>query len=191
MPIIITIITVVVVAAILVTLVRSMLNRGTTEDQQQTPEQTLEENIKDQSGTHAVRWTVRGPIVANEEFRSYQITVTPTARHYVVYSGYLDKVIDSKTYDNNANAYVQFTYALVNAEIKQANYSANDDIRGVCATKGLAYVFETLNSDNVDNNLWSSTCPESPGTLNADALKIQALFVNQIPDFKPLFNNIF
>ena len=85
----------------------------------------------------------------------------------------------------------QFTYALVKVNIQASDNKSNDDIRGVCATKGLAYVFETRDGDNTDTNLWTSTCKDSPGTLNADTLKLQALFVNQIPDFKPSFNNIF
>ena len=192
MPIIITILIIVVVIAILVTLVRSLLNQSQNNtNNQETPTQSLESKIKDQGTARSVRWTVRGPIVSEEEFKSYQITISPTSRSYVVYSGYLDKVIDRKDYANNSNAYEQFTYALVNADIKDSESNADSDIRGVCATKGLAYVFETLNGDATDTNLWTSTCKDSPGTLAADTYKIQALFVNQIPDFKPSFNNIF
>ena len=191
LPIIITIITVVVVIAILVTLVRSLLNPDKKTEQPQTPEQSLESKIKNQDPIRSVRWTVRGPIAADEEFKSYQITVSPTSRKYVIYSGYLDRVLDKKEYANNSNAYEQFTYALVKLNIQASDNKSNDDIRGVCATKGLAYVFETRDGDNTDTNLWTSTCKDSPGTLNADTLKLQALFVNQIPDFKPSFNNIF
>lgn len=192
LPIFIAIVTVVVVIAILVTLVRSLLNPNrNTEPQQQTPEQSLESKIKNQDSIRSVRWTVRGPIVADEEFKSYRITISSTSRSFVTYSGYLDKVIDKKEYANNSNAYEQFTYALIKANIQAADNKSNDDIRGVCATKGLAYVFETRDGDNTDTNLWTSTCKDSPGTLNADTLKLQALFVNQIPNFKPLFNNVF
>ena len=192
LPIFIAIVTVVVVIAILVTLVRSLLNPNrNTETQQQTPEQSLESKIKNQDSIRSVRWTVRGPIVADEEFKSYRITISPTSRSFVTYSGYLDKVIDKKEYANNSNAYEQFTYALIKANIQAADKKTHDDIRGVCATKGLAYVFETRDGDNTDTNLWTSTCKDSPGTLNADTLKLQALFVNQIPNFKPLFNNVF
>ena len=96
LPIIITIITVVVVIAILVTLVRSLLNPDKKTEQPQTPEQSLESKIKNQDPIRSVRWTVRGPIVADEEFKSYQITVSPTSRKYVIYSGYLDRVLDKK-----------------------------------------------------------------------------------------------
>ena len=193
-PIIITIIVVVVVVAVLVTLVRTLLNQNKSSDDssQQTSAQTIESKIKDQSSTRSVQWIVRGPIVANENFKSYKIAVSPSSRSFVTYSGYLDTVIDQKTYDNNTAAYKQFTYALVKAGIDSSkNATTDDDITGVCATKGLAYVLQTLDGDNADTTLWTSTCKNSPGTLSADTLKVQALFVNQIPDFKPLFNNIF
>ena len=36
----------------------------------------------------AVRLTVRGPIVANENFRSYSITISPESREMTTYEGY-------------------------------------------------------------------------------------------------------
>ena len=194
LPVFITIIVVVVVIAILVTLVRSVLNRSSsTESTEETHEQSLQAAVIDQGTTRSVSWVVRGPIVANENFRSYQIEVTPTSRTYTVYSGYLDKVESQKTYDNNSQAYEQFTYALdlTGVGTIRGNKEDEADIRGVCATDGLAYTFETANGTTTDHAVWSSTCKDSVGTLSADPLKIQALFVNQIPDFKPIFNNIY
>ena len=192
LPIIITIITVVVVIAILVTLVRSLLNPDKKTEQPQTPEQSLESKIKNQDPIRSVRWTVRGPIVADEKFKSYQIVITPTARTYTVYNGYLDKVESQKTYDNNATAYEQFTYALDKANIGVVRGKEDDsDIRGVCATNGIVYKFETVNGATADHTVWGSTCKDSPGTLGTDPLKIHALFVNQIPEFKSSFNNIY
>ena len=185
LPVFVTIVVVVIVIAVAVTLVRSMLQGGTPNDNQQSDQaqkQTLQMAAVSQDTTRSVRWTVRGPIVADEKFKSYQIVITPTARTYTVYNGYLDKVESQKTYDNNATAYEQFTYALDKAD---------SDIRGVCATHGLVSKFETVNGATADHTVWGSTCKDSPGTLGADPLKVHALFVNQIPEFKPSFNNIY
>ncbi|QWQ32354.1 hypothetical protein KOY48_00420 [Candidatus Minimicrobia naudis] len=46
----------------------------------------------------AVRLTVRGPIVANENFRSYSITISPESREMTTYEGYLDKPIAQKKF---------------------------------------------------------------------------------------------
>jgi len=57
---------VVVVIAILVTLVRSLLNPDKKTEQPQTPEQSLESKIKNQDPIRSVRWTGRGPLVDDE-----------------------------------------------------------------------------------------------------------------------------
>lgn len=193
LPIIIVIIVVALVIAALVAVGRMIFsgNRSTTDNDQGTSESALFDAVVDQADTRAVRWTVRGPIVADEEFRSYQISVSPSQREYVLYSGYLDQVLDRKTYGNNSKAYEQFVYALDKANISKTRAGASDDLRGICATNGLAYKFETLSSGAPDHSLWSSTCKDSKGTLASDVSKIQALFVNQIPDFQPVFNKIY
>lgn len=194
LPVFITIVVIVIVIAVAVTLVRSMLQGGDNSDNKsdQSQEQTLQSVVVSQEATRSVRWTVRGPIVADEKFKSYQIVVTPTTRTFTVYNGYLDKVESQKTYDNNATAYEQFTYALDKANIGMIRGKEDDsDIRGVCATEGIVYKFETVNGGEADHTVWSSSCKDSPGTMGAEPLKIQALFVNQIPDFKPIFNNIY
>lgn len=191
MPLIIVIIVVALVIASIVTIGRMIFGGNASKDTQKTPETTVVDSVLNQDGARSVRWTVRGPIVADEKYRSYQITVSPTKRSFVSYSGYLEQVLDSKTYENNAKAYEEFTYALRNAEVGKANKADDEDFRGVCATNGIAYKFETLNGGSADHTLWSSTCEGSKGTLAADPLKIHALFVNQIPDFEPMFNKVF
>ena len=134
---------------------------------------------------------MRGPIVADENFRSYQIIVTPTSRVYTEYAGYLDKVITSRTLTNNQQAYEQFIYALDKADIgKTRNLSDSSDLRGVCATGGRAYKFETLDGNTATKTLWTSTCSGSQGTMASNVVQIHALFANQIPDFKPVFDKV-
>lgn len=192
LPIIIIIIVVALVVAALVTAGKMLFGstKTSTADQSNSGA-AFKKAVLDRTDTRSVRWTVRGPIVANEEFRSYQITISPNDRSYVVYSGYLDKVISSKSYANNSSAYEQFVYALDKASIDKTRSANDEDFRGVCATGGLAYQFETLTTGSVDQSEWSTTCKSSPGTMTADPLQVQALFVNQIPDFQPLFNSIY
>ena len=191
LPIIIVIIVIALIVAAIVTVVRMAMNGGSGEGQTNTKTATLQESVLNREASRSVRWTVRGPIVADENFRSYQITVTPNSRTFVTYSGYLEQVMDTKKYDNNAKAYEEFVYALDKANIGATRDAKDEEFRGVCATKGVAYMFETLNNSEVDNTVWSSSCKDSAGTMGADPLKVQALFVNQIPDFNPLFNKVF
>ena len=189
-PIIVTIIVVALVIAALVALGRLLFSGGSS-DQSTSETTSLAAAVLDTNDARSVRWTVRGPIVADEKFRSYQITVTPSARIFTVYSGYLDQVINTYTYTNNTKAYEQFVYALDRTNIRTTRTADTDDIRGVCATQGIAYTFETLKSNTRDHMIWSSTCKDAKGSMTADALKVHALFVNQIPDFKTQFNNIY
>lgn len=192
LPIIIVIVIVALVVATLVTVGRMLFSgNGDTQEKKQTTSSVIEQAVLSQDGERGVRWTVRGPIVADEKFRSYQITITPSTRTYVTYSGYLDQVIDTKTYSNNVKAYEQFVYALNKTNIAKARDTKDTDLRGVCATNGLAYEFETLVNDDPDHSMWSSTCKDSQGTMTADPLQVQALFTNQIPDFRPLFTKIY
>jgi len=192
LPIIVVIVIVALVIAAIVTVGRMLFSgSGDTKDSKKTTSSVIEQAILAQDSDRAVRWTVRGPIVADEKFRSYQIIVSPSTRTFVTYSGYLDQVIDTKTYSNNVKAYEQFVYALDKTDIAKARDTKDADLRGVCATNGLAYEFETLVNDDPDHTMWSSTCKDSHGTMTADPLQVHALFVNQVPDFHPLFTKIY
>lgn len=192
LPIIIVIIIVALVVATLVTVGRMIFSdKGTKSEKKEDSSLTLEKALLNESTDRAVKWLVRGPIVSNEKFKSYEITISPSERKYVIYSGYLDQVTETKTYDNNVQAYEQFVYALDKTGITELRVVPDANLRGVCATQGLAYQFDTLSGGNSDNSMWSSTCKESPGTMTASPLQVQALFTNQIPNFHPLFNKVY
>ena len=190
-PLIVIILVVALVVAALVSVGRIIFSGNSTPTTTSQNKETLAAAVLNTGDSRSVRWTVRGPIVADENFRSYQITVSPTSRIYVVYSGYLDQVVSTKTLNNNKKAYEQLVYALDKAEISKTRTAKDEDFRGVCATQGVAYMFETMASDKVDQTIWSSSCKGSKGTMTANAAQVQALFVNQIPDFKPIFTEIY
>ena len=190
LPLIIVILVVALVIAALVSIGRIFFTSGSTSTTTESTDSVLTA-VHNTDSDRGVRWTVRGPIVADEKFRSYQIEITPTARTYTTFSGYLDQVIEAKTYPNNDRAYEQFVYALDKADIGQTRNAKDTDFRGVCATDGFAFVFDTLSGDNADHTLWTTSCKGSRGSMGADVPQIHALFVNQIPDFKPLFNGTF
>ena len=191
LPFVVIVIVVALVIAALVTVGRLIFSNTSSAPSKDTSTSSLANAVLNTADGRGVRWTVRGPIVADEQFRTYQITVTPTQRTYTLYSGYLAQVTSTKTYGNNSKAYEQFVYALDNANISKTRADNGEDFRGVCATGGLAFMFETVNNGAADQSIWTSTCKDSAGTMASDPLKIQALFVNQIPDFQPLFSSIY
>lgn len=188
-PIIIVIIVVAVAIAALVSLGRAVFNGGGSD----TPEvvDTSRENLLNTTLGQSVRMTVRGPIVADENFRSYQVTITPGTRTLETFSGYLDKTIDAKSLSNNEKAYEQFVYALDKANMTKGEQLAGDDndTRGICAT-GMVYEFEVLSDNNVVKHLWTSTCKGSKGSFDASVEQVQSLFLRQVPDASSMTRSI-
>lgn len=186
-PIILVLIVIAIVIAALVSLGRAIFGGNDQTGQTNAGRDAL----LDTSVGHSVRMTVRGPLVANEEFHSYQVTIDQSERSLVTYQGYLEQSIGSKNYGNNLKAYEQFVYAL-----DKANYMLGDeltgdknDTRGICAT-GLVYEFEVIDADSTVKKLWTSTCKGSPGSLKASVTQVKSLFLKQIPDSDQLLRKL-
>ncbi len=141
--------------------------------------------------TRAVRLTERGPIVADENFRSYQITVTPTSRTMTTYEGYLENVIETKTYPNNTPAYEEFVHALNRAGMMNGKVlpDDSDDTRGVCASDHV-YEYEVLQAERTVKRLWTSDCKNAKGSLNSDQDYLNDLFQAQIPESRELIRQL-
>lgn len=143
------------------------------------------------SSDRSVRMIIRGPIVADESFRSYQIRVSPGTRNLTTYTGYLDSQIDSINLGNNIPAYEQFVYALDKADLSKGAELSGDrnDLRGICAT-GKVYEFQILKADKSVKSLWTSTCKGSQGSLDASVSQLTDLFTSQIPDARSVISKI-
>ncbi len=180
-----TMIIIAVVIAALVSLARIVLFTSSTT----TTNDTSVTSLLSTTADRVVRMTVRGPIVADEDYRSYQIIVTPNTRTMTTYKGYLNQAIDNKVLANNIPAYEQFVYALNNANYMKGNELTgdNNDTRGLCAT-GSLYQFEILQSDKTIKKLWTTSCSSTRGSLNATLSAITKLFSAQIPNSKALID---
>lgn len=131
-----------------------------------------------------VRMIVRGPIVADEEFRTYEISISPNQRVVTLYNGYREAVEERERYSNNTPAYEEFVYALDKAAFTTPGAlteSEASDVRGICAT-GRVFEYELFDDDARLQRYWTSTCKGSPGTLGADTAQITNLFVAQVPE---------
>lgn len=187
-PIVLVIIVIAIAVAALVSIGRVIFSGGSTDKPQVDVSQDA---LLNTDTGHSVRMTVRGPIVADENFRSYRITVDSSTRNLTTYSGYLDQPIETKDLGNNNQAYEQFVFALNRANFVKGTPLENekDDTRGICAT-GRVYEFEVIDSENVVKRLWTSTCKGSPGSFKASVTQVQNLFLQQIPENKALLKNI-
>jgi hypothetical protein len=187
-PIILVIVVIAIAVAALVSIGRVIFNGGGTDQ----PEVDLgRQSLLNTDTTHSVQMTVRGPIVADENFRSYRVTVDANNRNLTTYSGYLEQPIDSKDLANSTQAYEEFVYALDRANLVKgtAFEGEKDDTRGICAT-GRVYEFEVISSGSVVKRLWTSTCKGSPGSFKGSVTQVQNLFLEQIPDNRTLLRNI-
>jgi hypothetical protein len=187
-PVIIVLIVIAIAIAALVSVGRAIFGGG---DQPPAQTDTSRDALLNISADRSVRMTVRGRIVADETFRSYQIVATPSSRILTTYSGYLSQPLEVKQYGNNVKAYEEFIYALDKADLPKGTplTGDKDDIRGICAT-GQVHEFEIMNGTNVIKHLWTSSCKGSPGSLQASVKQLESLFLEQIPDRRTALDKI-
>lgn len=141
--------------------------------------------------SRSVRLTVRGPIVADESFRSYRITISPETRQMTTYEGYLDDVLETKSFENNNRAYEELVYALDKRRMMDGRALTDDqnDLRGICASK-LVYQFETLVNGEPVRSLWTSDCEGSKGSALANVSDVINMFLDQIPDGRKMATDV-
>lgn len=149
------------------------------------------EELRDTSPGHSVSVTVRGPIVGDEDFRTYSIEVSPESRQLKTYQGYRDTVIDQKIVTNTAQAYEEFVYALDRAGLASGAELEGDrnDTRGICAN-GKLYEFSILKDGKSVKTLWTTTCRSAAGSLRASETILVPLFKDQIPDATKLTRKV-
>lgn len=189
-PILLVIVITIVAVAAVIAIGRSLLGGG----QSAEPVEQLDEGrtaLLTTDVTRSVRVTVRGPIVADESFRSYRVTISPDARMMTTYEGYLEKQLETKLLDNNARAYEELVYALDKRKMMdgRALTDEQNDLRGICASKKL-YEFETLVNGVTVEKLWTSDCDGSKGSALANVSEILDMFLKQVPDGKKMASGV-
>ncbi len=174
----ITVIVILVIAAIF-----SVLGMMFGSDKAPEIVDTSRTELLSKEASRSVRMTLRGPIVADENFRSYRVTVSPSDRTFVRHKGYLQNPLIEKAYTNNARAYEEFVFALDKAGMTNGTQLTGeaDDTRGVCAG-GVVYEFDILKGDKVVKHLWTTSCGRNTGSLKGNVSGLQDLFLTQVPN---------
>jgi hypothetical protein len=132
----------------------------------------------------AVRLTVEGPVVADQNHNAYQITIGRNTTKVETFKGYERTVLETKTYDNNEEAYETFLLALERAGYHRAiEQETPTDSRGVCPN-GNRYKYELVDGNSTLLESWSANC--SKGTFRGDANAVRALFGRQVPELNQL-----
>lgn len=181
LPIVLVVIVAVVAIFALVSIGRAILNR---DDQASVVEDDpAERSLLVSEIDRSVRMTVRGPIIADENFNTYEISVSPTERIISTYEGYQDRTINTERFPNSTEAYEEFVYALAQLEFSAETPKSEvlDDVRGVCAL-GRLYTFETLQAQSAISSAWISSCRGNDATFQGNAILARDLFHKQIPE---------
>ena len=187
-PIIIVILVVALVIAAVVSL-GQMLFSGSSSNKEATD--VSRSALLDTGSDAHVVMNVRGPLVANENLRTYQIDISPMNRTMTTYRGYNGEQLNNRQLSNNTTAYEEFVYALDRDGFMTGTPLQDDknDTRGVCAN-GRLYEFAVMRGNRTVKQLWTTTCSGSRGSLRANREQVQRLFERQIPDSQTLLRDL-
>ena len=191
-PILLVIVIMIVAIAAVIAIGRALLGGGSSNNSTNTV-------VTDEGRTalltvdnsRSVRLTVRGPIVSDESFRSYRVTISPEERDITTYGGYLEKVIETKKFDNNNRAYEELVHALDKRRMMDGRVLTEEqnDLRGICAS-GQIYQFDTLVNGETVCSLWTSDCDGSKGSATANVSEVINMFLNQIPEGRKIVSGV-
>lgn len=139
--------------------------------------------------TGVASYTLDGPIVANENQRSYTIAVSENTVTMKVYKSYGQVLINQTSHKNTAAAYETFLSALENANVTALRRNASTEFafsdQGTCAM-GRRYFVE-LDSAVLR---WSTSCSSKEGNAGFSMGPVTTLFQQQVPDFQQMTNGL-
>lgn len=132
----------------------------------------------------AMRFTIDGPITAEQTHKRIRITVSRSESRIEIMQGYLETVVAAQSYPGNEEAYGNFLRSL-----QLLGYTKGDpdpektDERGYCPTTR-RYVYEIVSGTTNLQRFWKGAC--GPGTFKGDSARVRTLFIQQIPDYPKL-----
>lgn len=129
-----------------------------------------------------MQYTMDGPINADQEHKALRITVGQDQTKIELLQGYTQAVSETKTYENNQDAYGAFLRALDVAGYTKGNTdSSKKDQRGYCPT-GYRYSYDIVDGSNTKQHFWATSCG-GQGTFKGNVNQVRNLFQSQIPNF--------
>jgi hypothetical protein len=163
--------------------IASNIFRGNESDQTDTVQ--VDDDRDTVQSTAVAAYKVTGPIVANEDQRSYTIVVSANNVTMKTFGSFGKSLIAEKSYTNTPIAYESFLSALANADVTALRRNASTEFtfedQGVCA-RGRKFFVE------LDTNIfrWSTSCGNREGNAGFNMSPVSTLFQRQVPDFAEL-----
>ena len=134
------------------------------------------------NGDSAVKMTIQGRLVGEDQRQAIRVTVTQSQRHIDMLSGYEENASKSETFPNTPAAYSTLLHALNNANFTKKRKGITDDERGTCPT-GNRYIYELKKGNDQVQRLWAASCATGEGTFAGNGSLIRDMFRAQVPDY--------
>lgn len=138
-----------------------------------------------------LKFTIKGPVVADENYREIVFEVGQGSRSVKVLKGYGLSLEKEMQLANNYSAYEAFAGALYSlGYINERSSVKNKTYQGECAN-GKVYYAEFVDAKNKTvKSLWRDSCSVKTGTMSATPQSVLELFKKQFPDYKTFSSDI-
>lgn len=177
----------IVLGAVGYNLIRNQIN---SLDKKEEPISQIELNELKKTGTK-LRFSVKGPVVADENYHEIVFEVGQGTRSVKFYKGYNQELVKEQQLSNNYKAYEAFAGALYSSGfMTERSNVKNKKYENQCSS-GKVYNAELLDSDNkVKKSLWITSCNSKSGTLLSSPTTVLNLFKKQFPDYNTFSSGI-
>jgi hypothetical protein len=147
-------------------------------------------DLSDKTSVDTVaRYTISGPIVADENYKQARITISKNTRTIEVLKGYAGKVEKTATLPNTEAAYTAFLSALRAAQFGSKREGVSTDPSTVCVT-GNKFFYELALASEKKVDSWTSNCTFKDGTFAGNPQGTAQLFQAQIPNYREITNGV-
>lgn len=141
-------------------------------------------NLLDAAGSNKpVRYTIRGNVVGDKEYRSIRITVDSATRKIEILRGYSDQVLKEQELPNTPQAYQAFLAAINGGGFTNAVGAQGRGSEAQSCPLGRKFNYEVAPGTENSFRSWSTSCGRQLGTFSGNNTLIQTLFQRQIPGY--------
>jgi hypothetical protein len=136
------------------------------------------------------RYTVSGPVVADENYRQIVLTISKDARTVEVLKGYGKTVEKTATLPNNPTAYKAFLGALDAAQFSvKRDTAVIGEPRSLCVS-GNKYYYEFAVGAERKVDTWTTSCSFRNGSFAGNAEGVAQMFKAQLPNYNDVTNGV-
>jgi hypothetical protein len=136
------------------------------------------------------RYTVSGPVVADENYRQIIVTISKNTRSVEVLKGYSKTQEKVATLPNSPAAFKAFLGALDAAQFtSKRDIATSADPRSICVS-GNKYFYEFALGSDKKVDTWTSSCSFRNGTFAGNSEGTAQIFKSQIPNYGDITNGV-